>query len=260
MTNLEQYKNLIRTAKLLQHERILLKKNDKKYYEKHHILPICICKYRKIPQEKYNSPNNILLLTAREHFRAHKFLALWALEKYGESHCITKKLVYAWNAMKWGKSNKRKEITEEEYETSRELYSKIHSKNLTGKPSPKKGIPLSEEHKNKMRDSRMKFLENGGRTGFSGKTHSEESKRKISENSFMKNNPDIENLPNNIKMRGLFTITELKSDGTKNQFNVHGLRKWCRDNNHDVISMRRLMKGTKTRYKNFISIKRIEKF
>lgn len=60
------YEDLISKAK--SENRIKLKRNDPNfiYYEKHHIIPKCL--------NGNNSKENLVLLTAREHFVAHKLL------------------------------------------------------------------------------------------------------------------------------------------------------------------------------------------
>ena len=114
------------------------------YHERHHIVPKSC--------GGTNNEDNLIDLYAREHFIAHKLLALENLENNS--------LVYAWNCMAFfnTKRQKRYELTPEEYEEARIALSKA----MTGRA-------LSEETKEKIRQSKL------------GKKHSEESKRKMSE-------------------------------------------------------------------------------
>jgi hypothetical protein len=66
------YDNLIYTRKSLQENRKLDKKQKIKYYEAHHIIPICKGGEGKTSQWRWHS--NIILLTAREHFLSHWLL------------------------------------------------------------------------------------------------------------------------------------------------------------------------------------------
>ena len=63
---------------------------------------------------------------------------------------------------------------------------------LLDRPNPNKGKkfgPLSEETKNKLKESRKRYYANGGKGPNSGKSFSEDHKNKISESSKGKNKP-----------------------------------------------------------------------
>lgn len=91
------------------------------YHERHHIIPKCM--------GGGNEEENLIDLFAREHFEAHRLLAL---EKPDSD-----KLVYAWNMM-CNSKNGDYQITAEEYETARIAFGKSMSE-------LKKGQPRSEE-------------------------------------------------------------------------------------------------------------------
>lgn len=155
------------------------------YKEKHHIVPKCM--------GGTNDKNNLIDLYAREHFEAHRLLAL-------ENPNI-KGLTYAWWAMAHlkDKNQKRVKVTDKEYEEARKRYiatikgkpawnkgipmseeQKVKlSKIKRGKPSPLKGVPLSEEAKNKMRENHADY--SGKNHPNYGKHLSEETKKKICE-------------------------------------------------------------------------------
>lgn len=86
---------------------------DDEYHERHHIVPKCM--------GGTDDKENLIDLFAREHFIAHRLLALENLEN--------EKLVYAWWCMCSlpGSSKKRSEITAEEYEEARINYAKKFS-------------------------------------------------------------------------------------------------------------------------------------
>ena len=78
------------------------------YHERHHITPKCM--------SGANDENNLIDLFAREHFEAHRLLALDNPEN--------EKLVYAWwNMCSFpGSAKKREKVTPEEYEEARKAY------------------------------------------------------------------------------------------------------------------------------------------
>ena len=111
------------------------------YHETHHIVPRCI--------DGTDDEDNLIDLFAREHFEAHRLLAL--------ENPKNKKLIYAWWMMSTTiKSNQRREsITAEEYEEARKAFSQsISGENnpMYGKPSPMLGTHLSEEQKQHLRE------------------------------------------------------------------------------------------------------------
>ena len=135
------------------------------YKERHHIIPHCM--------NGTNDENNLIDLYAKEHFIAHKLLALENPDNYG---CI-----YGWSMMAFRKSNNQDryyEITADEYEQLKILMAKTNGdfqKMLWQDPNYKekmsnirKGIPKSEEHKRKIGE------------GNKGKQLSKETKEKIS--------------------------------------------------------------------------------
>lgn len=155
-----------------------------------------------------NDENNLIDLYAREHFEAHRLLAL------ENSHI--KGLQFAWwqmTQMVNGKNLKRYVPTAEEYEEAKISF----SKNMTGKNNPfyghvyteeekeiklkqlrdaleklprteewkrhisegNKGKPKSEEHKNALREAKRRYYDNGGTSAWIGKHHKESSKEKM---------------------------------------------------------------------------------
>ena len=105
-----------------------------KYHETHHIIPKCM--------GGTNDADNLVDLFAREHFEAHRLLALENPEN--------EKLVYAWSCMVFvkKKGTDRYEVTAEEYEEARIALSNSLKGKYFGGNMP--GVPKSEKHKKKI--------------------------------------------------------------------------------------------------------------
>lgn len=132
------------------------------YHERHHIVPKCM--------GGTNDKDNLIDLFAKEHFEAHKLLALENPEN--------SKLTYAWAMMSWTKRDGRNyELTPEEYEEARKALSRAMSGENNpwyGKSSPRKGTHLSEEEKQHLREINL-----GERSPKYGVPTSEETKAKM---------------------------------------------------------------------------------
>jgi hypothetical protein len=141
MNYLEKYNSIILKAK--SKNRI---KNCGIYYEKHHILPKCL--------GGDNSKNNLVLLTAREHFIAHKLLTYIYKGHRG--------IALAFHRMSFSKNIKYR-ISSRDYEYAKLLI---------------KSIPISEETKQKIRLS-TKGINKGKNNGMFGKHISNKNKNAI---------------------------------------------------------------------------------
>lgn len=132
------------------------------YSEKHHIVPRCL--------GGDDSAQNIVKLTSREHFIAHKLLC-----KINTSNL---KLAFALMCMASGsaKSAVGHVVSSRQYAIARQNYS-----NLLKLNHPKRGTALSEYQKKKISESSPRI--SGKNHSMFGKKHSEESKRKMSESS-----------------------------------------------------------------------------
>ena len=133
------------------------------YHERHHIVPRCM--------DGTDDEENLIDLFAREHFEAHRLLAL--------ENPDNQKLVYAWWMMSTTtKSSKRREsITSAEYEEARKAFSQsISGQNnpMYGKPSPRQGTHLSESQKQHLRE-----INTGERSPKYGMPVSEETRAKM---------------------------------------------------------------------------------
>lgn len=119
------------------------KKCDDIYYERHHIKP------RSLFKELENDENNIVLLTPKEHFICHMLL----------------ERIYNCKQMKfaiWRMCN------DDTYKVSSRYYEYVRNKVAIESSKLNKGKKLNEEHRRKIS------------LGLSGRTHSEETKRKMS--------------------------------------------------------------------------------
>lgn len=148
------------------------------YHERHHIVPKCM--------GGGNEEENLIDLFAREHFEAHRLLALENPDDDG--------LVYAWWCMAHYKSDnqQRYELTSEEYEEARTSYIEKLSIMMSGENNHFYGKHHSEEmkeyfsitrkgnvrSKNSIEKQKItaKSIFVGSGNNFFGKHHSEETK------------------------------------------------------------------------------------
>lgn len=101
------------------------------YYEIHHIKPKCLGGLPKKPA-KTSKHQNIIWLTGKEHFIAHKLLA--------KENPKNVKLTAAFLRMCHSK-NCNYEITAEEYEEARKLHALVMQKRFLGNANPSRGKP-----------------------------------------------------------------------------------------------------------------------
>lgn len=162
MTHLEEYNQIIdfRKSNTLHKDQ---------YGEKHHIVPKSICPILK------DSPNNIVRLSAQEHFLAHYHLWLAYRDELHEKNWA-RKMCYAFSRMKQQLLKcDDVEAMSKIYEEGRIEFSKVHSESLKGhrpwsrgKIGPNKGRTfdkearkhMSEAHKGKTPANKGKHLSN----------------------------------------------------------------------------------------------------
>jgi len=145
------------------------------YTETHHIIPQSL--------GGSNDKENLVELTAREHFICH-----WLLIKMTEGEDRSK-MLYALNGMKAENRYQQRyhtKITARVYEKYRIEHSENHSKVMKGKTPPNKGRAMSEEQKQKLRMIALKRPKPSAETiakrtaTIIGTKRSEETKNKIS--------------------------------------------------------------------------------
>jgi hypothetical protein len=126
------------------------------YTEKHHITPKCL--------GGDNSSENLVRLTAREHYVCHLLLT-----KMTDGMNRRKMLFALWRMVHGNKSQERYQINSKQYETIKRNMAQASSEQnkgkkmpehlrlkMIGKPSPLRGRKLSEETKEKMRIAAQK--------------------------------------------------------------------------------------------------------
>lgn len=168
-------------------------KTEEEYKELHHIVP------KSFDNDLKDDPNNLIWLSGKNHFKAHKLLSQCFDGLYKQ------KMAFAFHMMCYNKAKDYYIITEEDYELSRKQMSenfKIDNpakredvkkkiakggKNRRGKNNGNYG-GLSEANKKHISESRIASgVAKGEKNPMYGKHHTEESKRKMSEHSKGKN-------------------------------------------------------------------------
>lgn len=104
------YDSIILNAKKIELDRQLKRTNKEDYFERHHIIPKCI--------GGNNDPDNLVLLTAKEHFICHRLLC----ELYPDND----KLFYSfWSMMRKGKGQHRILPSSRDYETAKSKFASL---------------------------------------------------------------------------------------------------------------------------------------
>ena len=178
------YNQIIQRAKNEQEQRIQNKKNGIQYYEGHHIIPECMGGDGRaddwVRVKHSNRHPNIVGLTAKEHFLCHQILCLI----YPDNDKI---LFAAW-AMVNGLGKK------ERYKPSARVYEELRIRFGQNRHHALKGVPKSEEHKQKLRKPKTEEHKQNMKGRYTspeqcqaisnrlkGHIHSEETRKKISE-------------------------------------------------------------------------------
>lgn len=131
------------------------------YKERHHIKPKCLGGTDEI--------ENLVDLYAKEHYEAHRLLALENPNNTG--------LNYAWWMMSHGGGSSKKRFTPsaEQYEEARITYMNFLSKSFSGANNPMYGVHRTGK------ENPMFGVHRYGKTApMYGKTHSKESREKMS--------------------------------------------------------------------------------
>ena len=171
--NYKKIYNSLITSRMLLNEKRKIEKNNGNYFEKHHIIPKC--------KGGDNSKDNLLLLTAREHYLAHWLL--WLIYR-------DRQMALAFHKMSSINKNQKRIISSKDYERVREVYRETNIGNTYGKAH--KGRKISNEQR-KAQSIKMKNKFNGDDNPFYGKTHTDEFKNKLSEKRKNMKNEEIHN-------------------------------------------------------------------
>lgn len=138
MNYLKIYEQIITNAKSLPR-----KKKNGIYYEKHHIIPKCL--------GGTNDNENLVLLTAREHFLCHKLLH--------KGYPTNRQLFYAYDCMTMRVGERDIKLSSKEFQYIKEMKSKMNDKNSISENCRRRykevmpGRKLSEEHKRKISEN-----------------------------------------------------------------------------------------------------------
>jgi hypothetical protein len=212
-----------------------IERNDG-YFEKHHIIPKSL--------GGNNSKENIVKLTAREHFICHLLLPKMLEGKQKQSMC------FALNMMaSKSKYHKRTSVSSRTYEKIKEMVRPLFSEiNLGRKCSDETKSKMSESRKithNTPEFKKAASIRQSNRTpehrakmgaAHKGKTISVEMRQAISEKVSGENNP-----------RALTWIIEFENKSQS--IIVKSLKTWCKENNisfgmiYRTVSTERFYKG-----------------
>ena len=146
------------------------KKNKSNYFENHHIIPRCI--------GGSDDKENLVLLTAKEHFICHRLLC----EIYEEP-----KLKYAYWAMcnqVFGDVKRDYRISSRTYEYARSNFSVHFSEFMKNLPEEKRGFKKGSKHSEETKanwSKNRKGKNTGEQNTFFGKTHTKDTKNRIGE-------------------------------------------------------------------------------
>lgn len=136
------------------------------YTETHHIIPGCM--------GGSNEKENLVVLTAREHFIAHILLF-----KSCDDPRYKSKLAYAVFMMIVRNEKQRgRKFTSRQYEIARKIFTKYTSERMSGKNNPFYGKTFTKEAREKISMGRFKRM--GSDNGMYGRGHSEDAKKAVS--------------------------------------------------------------------------------
>lgn len=152
------YTCLIESRFALKEDRELLKKEGF-YFEAHHIIPKC--------KGGTNDYNNIVLLTAKEHFLSHRIL--WMIYR-------DRQMALAYHKMLSCNKNQQRIHSSRQYEDAREAFRLTNIGNTFSKGL--KRVRTQEQRDNHSKKMKGKFT--GENNPFYGKKHSEDTLLKIS--------------------------------------------------------------------------------
>lgn len=154
-------------------------KNSKEYFEIHHIVPKALGGDGKL--HEWRTHPNLVLLTAKEHFLAHRLLICM----YPEGSYEYKKMIYALSFfLGTSEKHKRYKISSKTYDYIKQQLAKV-----------KRNVPRTEETRKKIKETKKlnpwhpseelrkqwSNSKKGEKNPMYGKAHTEESKRKVSE-------------------------------------------------------------------------------
>jgi hypothetical protein len=230
MNYLKHYNNLMNSRLLLKIDRYTKRKNGE-YFEGHHIIP----KYKggTGTSSQGLKNNNIVYLTAREHFIAHWLL--WLINKDRQS-------ALAFHKMLSCNKNQNRIISSYGYEEARLAYRLTNIGNKFGIGSKRIYTDKQREHHSKI----MKGMWSGEKNPFYNKKHTIESKKKMSVKAKLRSVETRHNykglrllFKNNILIAEFKTTKELAKYISSSESNVR----------HALSGLQKSVKGYQVKYK-----------
>lgn len=192
--------------------KLQMKTND--YVEKHHIIPKSL--------GGNNSKENLVLLTAKEHYICHRLLVKFCIGK------SKSKMVYALHRMcNHGKTSRV-------YDIARKLYSEQLKKDWTKERKISHGVLISKKQIGKKHSD---YTKNLIRQKAIGRKYSEDTKKKLSIMRKGKQVPWVKEW------------TFISPEGIS--FTFMNLTKFCTENNLDQSAMWHVSKGKYTQHKGW---------
>ena len=165
MNSQKHYDSLMESRIILKNQRHQERKVGI-YYEGHHIIPKA--KGGEGNSSRGLNHQNIVLLTAREHFLSHWLL--WRIYRDRAS-------ALAFHKMMSNNKNQNRIVSSKGYEEARLAFSETNKGNQYGKGKTR----IVTEEQKKRHSKLMKGRYSGENNPYFGKTHSDESKKRISE-------------------------------------------------------------------------------
>lgn len=209
------------------------RQKGKSYYEKHHIIPKCL--------GGKNSKNNLILLTAREHFICH-----WLLCKMTNEN--KSKLYFSFYRMSHSSNNQLRNYSSYEYNIAKK-YNSLASKNRIFTPETK--IKMSETHKkiwNESSDRKIKMAK--AMSIYNKQPKKEITKIKISKTLTGVKHTEERNNKKSQKQKKTFKL--IKNNGEI--IITSDLKSWCKENNHTYSCIFNVMAKRIKYHKSIIDV------
>lgn len=190
------------------------------YFENHHIIPKCL--------GGSNKEINLVKLTPKEHFICHKLLM------YFTKNEAKRKVSFAFTMMS-SLQNKRK-LSSRQYNEINKMKSLLMSKennNFFGKQhSLESRKKMSIANKGKKLSDETKYKISKNHVGMLGKSHSEKTKKYLSDH--------------NGRLKNWLIITP-----EKNFIKIFNLSKFCKENELNISALSMVAKGQRKHHKNY---------
>jgi hypothetical protein len=268
MNYLKVYCNLIRKAEN--------RTPPEGYTEKHHTFPVSI----------FGKNKRIVVLTAREHYIAHALLEKICIKRYGLNHWKTKKMTCAHIHMK-GKNNYINSYLYMNARKRRSLLMSGENNHMYGRThtyESKEKLRTAHKGKKHSKNTKNKLSiigKNRKQNPMLGKKHSPETRAKISEkNKGRKISNELkeyfsvkytgENNPYYGRKHSLEVIEKMSGENHQKSMwwkitfedgrivEQCGLTTWAKINGYNCSALRRLASGKKKKYKDIVSIEKLE--